>query len=73
MSQHGTLLLFETIIPTENASSFSKLFDLNMLVMTGGRERTEEEYQVLLQKAGFQLTQVIPTPSPISVIEALKI
>lgn len=73
MSQHGTLLLFETIIPTGNASSFSKLFDLNMLVMTGGRERTQEEYQVLLLHAGFQLTQVIQTPSPISIIEALKI
>ncbi|MCC5617198.1 acetylserotonin O-methyltransferase [Nostoc sp. CHAB 5836] len=73
MSKHGTLLLFETVIPRGNVSSFSKLLDLNMLVMTGGRERTEEEYQVLLQKAGFQLTQVIPTSSPISVIEALKI
>ncbi|MDF5723009.1 MAG: methyltransferase [Rhizonema sp. PD37] len=73
MSQHAKLLLFETIIPTGNASSFGKLLDLDMLVMTGGRERTEEEYQVLLQKAGFQLIQVIPTPSPISVIEALKI
>ncbi|WP_242055279.1 methyltransferase [Nostoc flagelliforme] len=69
----GTLLLFETVIPPGNVSSFSKLFDLNMLVMTGGRERTEEEYQVLLLHAGFQLTQVIPTSSPISVIEAVKI
>ncbi|MDF5709087.1 MAG: methyltransferase [Nostoc sp. S4] len=73
MLQHGTLLLFETVIPPGNASSFSKLFDLNMLVMTGGRERTEKEYQVLLLHAGFQLTQVIPTPSPISIIEARKI
>ncbi|MEH2214087.1 methyltransferase [Nostoc sp.] len=73
MSEHSKLLLFETVIPPGNASSFSKLFDLNMLVMTGGRERTEEEYQVLLLHAGFQLTQVIPTSSPISVIEAVKI
>ena len=73
MSQHGKLLLFETIIPPGNAPSFGKLLDLNMLVMTDGHERTEEEYQVLLQKAGFQLTQVIPTPSLINIIEALKI
>ena len=43
--------------------------DLNMLVMTGGRERSEAEYRVLLEAAGFRLTQIIPTQSEMSVIE----
>jgi hypothetical protein len=47
--------------------------DLNMLVMLGGRERTEEEYQRLLSEAGFRLARVIPTHSPFSVIEATRI
>lgn len=72
IAQHGKVLLFEMVIPPGNEPSFSKFLDLNMLVMAGGRERTEEEYRMLLQAAGFQLTRIIPTSSPISVIEAVK-
>jgi hypothetical protein len=47
--------------------------DLNMLVLLGGRERTEEEYQPrLLKGGGFRLDRVIPTRSPFSVIEATR-
>jgi hypothetical protein len=42
-----------------------------MLVMTGGKERTVEEYRQLLARAGFRLNQVIPTSSDLSIIEAL--
>ncbi len=43
-----------------------------MLIMCpGGCERTEEEYRILLQKSGFELVKVVPTRSPISVIEAV--
>jgi hypothetical protein len=45
--------------------------DLNMMVMTGGRERTEAEYRDLLAKSGFRLQRVVATPSPFSVIEAV--
>jgi len=41
-----------------------------MLLMTGGRERTAQEFRELLAKAGFRLTQVIPTKSPYCVVEA---
>jgi len=44
--------------------------DLNMLVMTGGLERTAKEYETLFAKAGFRLSRVVPTESPFSVIEA---
>jgi len=48
-----------------------KFGDFAMFVMTGGRERTVEEYRPLLGRAGFGLKQVIPTSSDLNIIEAL--
>jgi len=49
----------------------SKLYDLHMLVLLdGGRERTEAEYHMLLGEAGFSMTTIIPTTLPRSLIEA---
>jgi hypothetical protein len=42
-----------------------------MLVVPGGQERTQEEYRILLEKAGFRLTRVVPTRTSASVIEAV--
>ena len=72
MAEHGKLLLVEAIIPQGNLPSFHKFMDLNMLVMTGGRERTEAEYRALLEAAGFRLRNIIPTQSEMSVIEAVR-
>ena len=66
------LLLVEAVVPEADTPSLSKLLDVHMMVMTGGRERTEAEYRELLARAGFQLTRVIPTESSMSVIEAIK-
>ncbi|HEX5736322.1 MAG TPA: methyltransferase [Blastocatellia bacterium] len=73
MAEGGKLLLVEAVVPAGNEPHFSKFIDLNMLVMTGGRERTEEEYRQLLEAGGFKLTKVIPTESPVSIIEAVPI
>jgi O-methyltransferase domain/Dimerisation domain len=73
MPERSKLLLVESIIPPGNDFSPTKLIDVIMLMMTGGRERTEEEYRLLLRSNGFELTQVIPTPSMLSIIEAVKI
>ena len=73
LSPGGKLLLVEMVIPPDNQPSPAQAMDLNMLVMLGGRERTEEEYQRLLQEAGFRLERVIPTHSPFSVIEATRV
>jgi O-methyltransferase domain len=51
----------------------AQLLDLNMLVMTGGQERTVSEYGALLAQAGFRLTRVIPTGSPLHVLEAIAV
>jgi hypothetical protein len=42
-----------------------------MLVMSGGRERTEAEYRRLLENGGFQLTGITPTVASVSVIEGI--
>ncbi|HEX2515442.1 MAG TPA: hypothetical protein VH257_12110 [Chloroflexota bacterium] len=42
-----------------------------MLVLTGGRERTEGEYRALLGAAGWRLERVLPTSSISSIFEAL--
>jgi hypothetical protein len=69
----GKVLLVEMVIPPDNRPSPAQAMDLNMLVLLGGRERTEEEYQRLFQAAGFRLERVIPTHSPFSLIEATRV
>ena len=48
----------------------AKLIDLEMLLMPGGRERTADEFASLFARAGFELARIVPTESPLSVIEA---
>ena len=68
--KRGRVILLESVIQPGNAPDFGKIIDLEMLAMPGGRERTAEEFRALLAGAGFELTRVIPTESPLSVIEA---
>ena len=58
-------------MPDNGVNCFRKLLDLNMLVMTGGRERTETEFRTLLDASGYRLTKIVPTMAPQSVIEAV--
>jgi len=73
MSENGKLLLVETVVPEGNRPDLSKFLDLNMMVMTGGRERTEAEFNSLLAASGFKLTRVIRTVSPVCIIEAVRV
>lgn len=73
MPDDGRLLLIEMVIPAGNDFHPGKLLDLMMLAVAGGMERTVEEYATLFSKAGFNLTKVVPTESPVSVIEAKPI
>jgi len=72
MPAHARLLLIEAPLPPANDPSLHKLMDVNMLVMTGGRERTEAEYRTLLDAAGFELTRVTVTPLELGVLEASR-
>ncbi|HUF04671.1 MAG TPA: methyltransferase [Aridibacter sp.] len=66
------LLLVESVVEDTDVPSLSGLMDLNMLAMTSGRERTASEYADLLERSGFELRQVIPTPSPMQIVEAVR-
>jgi hypothetical protein len=68
---HGRLLLFEMLIPEGNEPFFGKLLDLEMMVLVGGKERTEAEFRALYEATGFTLTRVIPTESPLCLIEGV--
>jgi predicted O-methyltransferase YrrM len=68
----GRLLIVERLIAPGNAPSPAKSVDMQMLVMLGGRERTEKEYADLLASAGFRLARVLPTRSPFSILEARR-
>jgi len=70
MKPNGKLILVDCVVPETNEPHFSKFIDLNMLVMTGGKERTEKEFEMLLADAGFKLLRVIPTNVPTSIVEA---
>jgi hypothetical protein len=72
MRPDGKLLLVEGIIPPANEPAFGKLLDLTMLVIPGGKERTEDEYRKLYAACGFDLTRVVPTAAEVSVIEGRK-
>lgn len=71
MTKNSRMLLVDMIVPDTALASFSKLLDLNMLVMNGGRERTKTEFCALLNAADYKLTRIVPTMAPQSMIEAI--
>jgi C-methyltransferase len=66
----ATVLLVELVIPKHDRDFPGKWVDLEMLLNLGARERTAAEYRELLSQAGFQMTRVVRTASPLSVVEA---
>ncbi|HEX5431920.1 MAG TPA: methyltransferase [Bryobacteraceae bacterium] len=71
MNPHGRVLLVEMVLPGGDAPHPGKMLDMLMLIAPGGQERTEPEYSALLDKAGFRLARVVPTASPVSIVEAI--
>jgi len=70
MAGAATLVAIERVVGLPNEDLGGKFFDLNMLVQYGALERTEQEFQALLRNGGFDLTEVVPTRSPLSIIVA---
>lgn len=70
MKTGGRVLLVESIVELHNGTSLAKFMDLAMLVMTGGRERTQTEYRALLGRADLRIANVIATGTEVSLIEA---
>jgi hypothetical protein len=72
MPDGAKVLIIDAVVPPPGEPHFSKFLDLEMLMLPGGMERTAEEFETLLNKSGFALTRIIPTPSPVSIVEAVK-
>ena len=72
----GRLLVIEFVLPDIVPGPAPELVarfmsDLNMMAVTGGRERSEREWRILLEEAGFSLTRNIPVPEmDVSILEA---
>jgi hypothetical protein len=69
MTPNGRVLVVESVLSAVDQSAFGALLDLNMLVMTGGRERTEREFRRLFDAAGLVVTRMTPTLAPQWTIE----
>jgi ubiquinone/menaquinone biosynthesis C-methylase UbiE len=76
MGESGKLLIVEGVYPPRIdhslASRGAAANDVNMLVNTGGRQRSEPEFRAFYDAAGFTLLRIVPTQAGVSVIEGLR-
>jgi hypothetical protein len=70
MAQDGRVFVIEAVVPDDDAPSAAKTHDINMLVLTGGRERTLGEYRSLLSAAGLDFLHATPVGFDVSVLVA---
>jgi hypothetical protein len=74
MAGNGRVLIVERLIPDDPAQALPTLLsDINMLAVTGGKERTNSEYGQLLAAAGLQMGKVQQVASPYGVIEGRQL
>jgi hypothetical protein len=67
----GSLFVIEYVLRGNNERHIGNIIDLWLMLLLGAKERTAEQYTELLSGAGFTLSRVIPTTSPVSIIEAV--
>ncbi len=72
MPDNAKVLIIDAVVPEGNVPHPSKFLDLEMLISPGGIERTAGEFETLLTNSGFKMTRIIPTRSPVSIVEAVK-
>jgi hypothetical protein len=70
---HAKLLIIEHLIPDDPGPHWSKILDIHMLTLLGGRERTRQEYAALLAQAGFAFAREIATGSDVVILEAVLV
>lgn len=72
MKPDSRILVLEKTVPTDDTPGPGRWLDVHVMLLTGGRERTEDEYRALFAKAGFKLARVLPTAHPaVEIIEAV--
>jgi O-methyltransferase domain len=70
MSSKATLLVIERVVGPPNEAPEGKFSDLNMMVQYGALERTRQEFHDLLKSGGFEMTEIVATRSPLSIVVA---
>jgi hypothetical protein len=65
----GVVLVVETVLGRPGHEFHAAFSDLNMLVLPGGRERTEQQYATLFDDAGLRLSRTLDTTSHYSIFE----
>ena len=72
-TQASRLRVFEMLLPDDDTPHRAKMSDVAMLLLFGGgRERTADEFRGLLERTGWRLERVVPSPGPMSIIEASR-
>ena len=69
----GKLLVVDSVVPADAKYDPAKVVDLMMMLFSGGKERTEEEFSALFAASAWQLNRIISTASPLSIIEGVPI
>jgi hypothetical protein len=70
MRNGGRVFAIEVVVPDDASPSIAKTHDVNMLVLTGGRERTLDEYRDLCARADLEMVRTTRTRRGVSVMEA---
>jgi hypothetical protein len=71
MKPGGRILVVDRVIGPPNTMDPKKFFDVAMMLMPGGRERTEAEWHTLFSAAGLRVARIVDTPGPLSIIEGV--
>lgn len=72
MNSKGKLLIVDVVLQDANEPNPQKaLMDLMMLALVPGHERTEQEFQTLLDQSGFRLSRVITTDHQNAIVEGV--
>ena len=71
MNKKGRVLVVDNVIPPGNDPNWGKLLDIQMLII-GGRERTKKEFAAMFKQAGLKMTRIVPTKSPLSIVEGVR-
>ncbi|MCI3270247.1 methyltransferase [Streptomyces cylindrosporus] len=71
MAPGGRILVVDAVVPRGNAPHQAKTLDLLLMASLVGRERTEADFAELFTAAGLRLARVLPTPTVLSVVEAV--
>ena len=67
----GRLLVVDSVVPTDRRFSPAKFMDLTLMLFSGGKERTEDEFRALFAASGWKLNRIVPTAEQLSIVEGL--